>query len=322
MIFWLLPSVFSEQHHHQLDALRINALNNHAFLKFDIEDVIVSSWTTNRNTSDWEELYRCWISDATKFRQTNIVKVCGDITAPIFNVDIPIITIDDAVQLITMPTFLNLENSTNDLNFIKCVVDRYTRDEISKKTAQMRIVSGTGGLGEVTKAIRQHQNPLVLQFKMFLMTDSDCKQLNVPQDAVIIVRNLCVEKKVTHHILERRMIENYFPLSFLYEDKLSPLREESDIYKKVQAFNSLNQEQRYCFHLKKGLKNTNVVASVYERLSDETSDILTDGFPRLAEKYGDEDNQNNIHNLMHSISENNELKILAQKVKNHLRTPV
>lgn len=320
MIFWLMPSVFVDKYQQQLDIIRINALNNHAFVKFDIEDVNISSWTTRKNASDWEELYRCWISDATKFRQTNIVKVCGNITAPSFDDDIPLITLEDAAQLITMPIFLNLENSTNDLNFIKCVVDRYTRSEISKKINLMRIVPGTGGLGEVTKTLIQQTNELILQFKMFVMTDSDRIKIDEPQAPVMRVKALCLEKNVTHHILERRMIENYYPLSLIYENTPSPVG--TDIYNKIQAFDSLNREQRYCFHLKTGLKGVRDPNSIYAGIPEEILALLDQGFFKIAERYGQEENQDKIHNLMHNFSENSELKILANKMKNHLRTPV
>lgn len=322
MIFWLLPSVFSAQHQRQLDTLRINAINNLAFLKFDIEDATISEWTTNNNSSDWEELYRCWISDATKFPQTNIVKVCGDIMAPQFNDDISCITVNDAVQLITAPTILNLENANNDLNFLKCVVDNYTRKEITKKIENSKIVATGGGIGEVYNRLKESNNPLFLKFKMLLITDSDCKNLNTPQNDVIRIEAMCIDKKVNHHILERRMIENYFPLELLYKDIPLQNREDVAIYKKVNAFNTLTKEQRYCFHMKKGLIDTNAHSDIYINLDEGILAKLSQAFPDIANKYGQENDQENIHKLMHNFNENIEVKSLAKKVKNHLRTPV
>lgn len=322
MILWLLPSVFNASNSAALDTFRVNAINNKAFLKFDIEDESVAAWTCVNNKAEWEEIYRCWISDATKFKQTNIAKVCSSLSSSNFSEEIPILSLSDAINVISMPCLLTMENANNDVNFLKCVVDKNTRDEISRKIDNNQIIALGGGIGEVKKKLRNSDNPLVLRFKMFVVVDSDCKRLNELHPEVIAVENLCQEKFVSYHVLQRRMIENYFPLELLYQSIPFPARVNTQIYKMVQAFKALNQEQRYCLHLKVGLRDTSAHSTIYANLSASDSQLLNSGFTNLAEKYDETQMQEKIHYLMHQDIEGDEVQNLAIKVKNYLRTPV
>lgn len=322
MILWLLPNAFDEVHKQYLDTLRTNAINNKAFLKFDIEHPAVSQWTSKNNRSDWEEIYRCWISDATKFRQTNIAQVSGSISISNLELNIPILSLLDAARLITMPCFLNFENAYNDVQFIQCVVDKSTRKQISDKVHNAEIVTKGGGIGEVKNELRRQQNPLILRFKMFVLTDSDCKSLDCPEQNAVDVANICVEKRVTYHTLRRRMIENYFPLDLLYEGTPKENLENDINYKKVRAFNALNLEQRFCMHLKKGLKREGLHSNIYDDVQPETRLLLEQGFSGIGDWFSRDNKQPIIHKLMHDEIECREVNSLAFKIKNYIRTPV
>jgi hypothetical protein len=322
MIFWLLPSVFQQKFEDHLDTFRVGALRNLAFLKFDLENTQVATWCANDKRASWEEIFRCWISDATKFRQTNIVKVCGDITESDWESITPCITAEEAAKLVLMPSFLILENQFNDLNFIKCIVDKYTRQLIEDKITQAAIVATTGGIGEVKKKLLSCNDNLRLKCKMFVMIDSDCKNLHQAQQEAIDVKQLCEEKGISYHVLIRRMIENYYPLELLYSDIPVQIRENVDIYNKVNAFNLLNDEQRYCLHMKRGLKDVDAHSNIYQGINANVSSLLLDGFGNIASKYGEVLKQEKIHYAMHSSFDSNEIKELAQNIKNHLRTPV
>ena len=321
MIIWLLPNVFKEVNRHHLDTLRINAINNKAFLKFDIEDSEISSWTSQNNKSDWEEIYRCWISDATKFKQTNIAKVSGDIVNSDFNSDIPILSLSDASTLISMPCFLTFENAHNDVEFIKCIVDRAARTLIDIKIDKAEIVTKGGGIGEVKNELRRQDNPLILRFKMFVLTDSDCRTLDNPDREALNIVSLCNERRVIHHTLRRRMIENYFPLELLYRNTPKERLPDTDVFKKVKAFKTLSLEQRFCMHLKTGLERDDLHANIYDDLETETKNLLLQGFKGLGEKFSDRDLQPLIHGLIHSEKECDEVNNLACKVKEYIRTP-
>lgn len=321
MILWLLPDAFDERQRQYLDTLRTNAINNKAFLKFDIENPAVSRWTTQNNSSDWEEIYRCWISDATKFKQTNIAQVSGSVTNSNLDSDIPILSLEDAARLITIPLFLNFENAYNDVQFIKCVVDKSTRKQVVEKIHNAEIVTKGGGIGEVKNELRRQTNSLILRFKMFVLTDSDCKSLDTPAADAIDVAEICAAKKVAFHTLRRRMIENYFPLELLYESTPTESLDNDINYKKVRAFYSLNTEQRYCMHLKKGLNRTDLHSNIYDDLQDETKQLLGDGFRGIGDWYSRENKQYVIHKLMHRNIECREVINLAAKIKNYIRTP-
>ena len=321
MILWLLSDAFDERHRQHLDTLRTNAINNKAFLKFDIEDPAVSQWTAQNNSSDWEEIYRCWISDATKFKQTNIAQVSGSVTNSNLDANIPVLTIEDAARLITMPLFLNFENAYNAVQFIKCVVDKSTRKQVFNKVHNAEIVTKGGGIGEVKNELRRQTNPLILRFKMFVLTDSDCKSLDTPAPDAIDVAEICTENKVEFHTLRRRMIENYFPLELLYESTPKESLDNDINYKKVQAFYSLNTEQRFCLHLKKGLNRADLHSNIYDDLQDETKQLLRDGFRGIGDWFSRENKQSVIHKLMHQKIECREVSDLANKIKNYIRTP-
>jgi hypothetical protein len=321
MILWLLPDVFNEVNKHYLETLRINAINNKAFLKFDIEDPKISNWTSQNNKADWEEIFRCWISDATKFKQTNIAKVSGRIVNSNLNLNVPMLTLSDASALISMPCFLTFENAHNDVEFIKCVVDKSARGLITKKIHDAEIVTKGGGIGEVKNEIRNQQNPLILRFKMFVLTDSDCQCLDSPDKEAVDVANLCIERGITYHTLRRRMIENYLPLELLYKNTPTENRENDINFRKVLAFNSLSLEQRFCMHLKKGLVKTHLHSNIYDDIEPEINELLAEGFSRLGDWFSKKELQQLIHQLVYKDQECDELHILACKIKNYLRTP-
>ena len=133
MILWLASNLFKDENSRYLDTLRLNALNNKVFLKFDIEDPNILRWIATNNKSDWEEIYRCWISDATKFKQTNIAKVDNDIAISDLHSEIPTLTLQDGAAVSSMPLFLVFENAHNDVEFMKCIVDKTTRAQICRK---------------------------------------------------------------------------------------------------------------------------------------------------------------------------------------------
>lgn len=321
MILWLAPNLFQDDNSHYLDTLRLNALNNKVFLKFDIEDPKILRWIAIHNKSDWEEIYRCWISDATKFKQTNIAKIDNDIAVSNLQSEIPILTLPDGAVVSSMPLFLVFENAHNDVEFIKCVVDKATRTQICKKLDLAEIVTKGGGLGEVKNYIVRQTNPLISKFKTFILTDSDCKKIDVLASEAEKVKDLCLAQNISHHVLRRRMIENYLPLQILYKDIPDSVLETKAVYNKVRAYYSLSVEQRFCMNLKNGLNDINAHSNIYENLDATVKSQLMDGFGGLSKWFEKVGFQQLIHDLIHNDSDCDEVGQLAIKFKNYIRTP-
>ncbi|NKX31799.1 hypothetical protein HGG63_08655 [Alteromonadaceae bacterium A_SAG1] len=321
MILWLASNLFKDENSRYLDTLRLNALNNKVFLKFDIEDPNILRWIATNNKSDWEEIYRCWISDATKFKQTNIAKVDNDIAISDLHSEIPTLTLQDGAAVSSMPLFLVFENAHNDVEFMKCIVDKTTRAQICRKLNLAEIVTKGGGLGEVKNYIQRQTNPLISKFKTFILTDSDCKNIDVLAPEAEKIRVMCSAQNIMHHVLRRRMIENYLPLKILYEHIPEALRETQPIYNKVQAYYSLSVEQRFCMNLKNGLNDMNGHSNIYENLDTKVKDQLMTGFGALSKWFEKDSFQQLIHDLVHGESDCDEVSQLAIKFKNYIRTP-
>jgi hypothetical protein len=151
---------------------------------------------------------------------------------------------DNAYRIITKPSYVIVESSDSDWNFIKGIVEKY-KDFGSRKSIYQLIKESldidyllpdhAGGIGDIKKKIehlksRSYQD--IHEYKLIAIFDSDrenadninksnaklIKYLKNIDKATILNKNDIVHNKgdiIIWHMLHKKTIENYLPLSVI-----------------------------------------------------------------------------------------------------------
>jgi hypothetical protein len=324
MFFILEKELFKDSNKASLMLILYLGIHNKAFIQFDGDDSDIKEWQTNNDLPSWDEVYRCWLSDSTRFRQVNRVIVRESQIASDWTNDVcPIISLSDACNLISKNFELWLENERNDGSFIRCIISQETRDLFDSMTdcGQLRL-NGLGGIGEMKVVLRGNPQLFGFRNKIFLICDSDAASPNQRDDNAEEIVNICQQHKIHHHCLERRSIENYVPINYLAQMMSPQDLLNSNLGKMYQAFIDLNTSQQNFFHMKTGFNNTSCSgSSIYDSLGPEVRSLLQNGFgSSLADTFSNHD-INDIHNQIHS-SNDEELENITSKINNYMRVPV
>lgn len=324
MIFYLEKELFIDTNRNGLLLLLFSGINNLAFIEFDDEDETTIAWQKNNEIKGWDEVFRCWISDATKFQQKNRVIVReSQLVSDWLGGDTPVITLTDACNLISKNFELWLENERNDGSFIRCVIDDDVRQRFDHLKSCGRLkLNGLGGIGEMKVVLRDDPTVFGFRNKIFVICDSDAAKPSIRDENAEEIVAICIDHKIWHHCLERRAIENYVPIKYL-ADKMPPKeRINSSKGKKFDAFLSMDRNQKNHFHMKNGFKNPGCLGSgLYDSLTGEVEKLLEDGFgDKLAEIFSTEDTRD-IHEKLHCDGDA-ELQCLLTKINNYMRVPV
>ncbi|WP_136806826.1 hypothetical protein [Desulfosediminicola flagellatus] len=324
MVIYLEKELFKDSNRDDLLLILHLGIKNQTFIQFDDDDEDVKNWQENNNPEGWDEVFRCWISDATKFQQMNKAIVREELLeSDWLSGEFPIITLTDAYYLIIKSFELWLENERNDGSFIRCVIDDDVRDRFDQLRSRGRLkLNGLGGIGEMKAVLRLEPKEFGFRNKIFVICDSDAANPSIRDENAEEIVAICNDNKIWHHCLERRAIENYVPINYL-ADKMNPLqRTNSDLGKKYDAFLSLNINQKNHFHMKNGFKNLGCLNSgLYDSLADDVKTLLEGGFgDKLSEVFSDEDPEI-IHNHIHGDGDP-ELNSIFTKINHFMRVPV
>jgi len=324
MLCILEKELFKDSNESLLMLILYLGANNRAFIQFDDDDLDVKEWQRNNNQSAWDEVHRCWLSDATRFRQENKVIVRESLEVSNWNNDIcPIITLLDASNLILKNFEIWLENERNDGSFIRCVLSQEVRGlfDIMVNCGHLRL-NGLGGIGEMKAVLRQSFQSFGFRNKIFLICDSDAASPDERDDNAEEIVNICQNNKIHHHCLNRRAIENYVPINYLAEQMPPQELLHSTLGKKYQAFMNFNTHQQHFFHMKTGFKNPSCSgSSLYAPLDNEVKEILGDGFgSKLADVFSTLE-IDDLHTQLH-LNNDDELVEITSKINNYMRVPV
>lgn len=322
MILQLDSSVFDQRYSSDLRIFSALGLDNRGYFDFSIEDLKRCEALSTESLQEWELLNELYTRDSASFEMTNMVRVVGEEVAKDFDNSPPIISIKDAKKLLTTPFQIWLENGRNDKNFLMCALEKNIRKRLEEQIDEGKLrFDGKGGIGELKKNLLESVDSLTARVKVLVIIDSDCDSPFTPNDEPQRVINICEEKGIDKHCLQRRMIENYIPFNYVIRQE-EQVNNESNVVKKWRAYRKFNRNQRYCFHLKRGFTYQHYEPNLYDDVSPEDRRVLQRGMgDSSAQIFADSTKYDVIHREMKAHDETSELDTLVQKVHKFTRLP-
>lgn len=328
MVFDLDESIFVDRNHAGLMLLLYSAIDNAAYLKFDLDSKRINSWIAANNSDDWQIAHSNYICDCATYKLVNEVKVTSKITTSNWVVKVPEITLDDAKKLIAMPFQIWLENGINDGRFLRLALSRSNSLLLKKLENEQRVEPKTlGGISEMKKNLNKKATSLGYRNKRFVFCDSDAPRKGSLQPEARKIVDTCVANSIPHHCLERRSIENYLPVDYLISKIHPNVRAKSSDCIKYNAFKKLTEEQQHHYHMKVGIMDFPLSQSgLYDSVMDT---ILCEGdlWEGFSSKYADKFLQNEnewgkIRKIMREQDSSRELSDFESKLLEHIRLPV
>ena len=189
------------------------------------------------------------------------------------------VTLNDAFSLIDQSIKLALENSRNDLLFLKTLLPEKYRDRIDLLISKGHIEVLGGGIGELKKILELRGSEKGFRLLSWTMFDSDAPQPGAVEKATQEIIDVCEQKALTYHCLKKRAIENYINEDIYRLTHRGPLNE------RAKAVYSMNEDQISHLNMKDGLSAAEKASELYNSLPPETLAELTQGFgKRFANK--------------------------------------
>ncbi|MGR5558961.1 hypothetical protein ACQKQC_22065 [Vibrio fortis] len=331
MKFILDSTLFKNKNRTNLLSLLYNALRDRAYIEFDVEDKNVLAWISRNDLEHWTIAYDTYVSDAANFHLNNCVYVNEDIFESDWSTDIPTVTLDDACNLITCPLLIWVENSRNDGDFFRLFLSPESRRHLDHliKRGMVKFES-KGGIGEMKAVLNENPTELGYRNKRFVVYDSDAPYPNCLQTDAQAIKDKCEQYGIRHHHWLRRSIENYLPVQYLIDNIHINARQNSSDFKKYKAFLSMNKEQQFHFHMKRGIYDSTCYSShlfqgeaITKILSTED---LWEGFTgKFANKFLNKINQKDSTKIRELMIENdniNELSSIEYTLLQYIRVPV
>ncbi len=208
-----------------------------------------------------------------------------------------IFNIREAIDYVTSPVYVYVENIQNDGYFLNCIIKHFGSTRMKKALEKHKILpQHLGGCGS-TKAIfsRKEQDfeNKIKFFRYYVIWDSDKEFLadeNHKYDRAI---NDLTRWKIKHHILDKREPENYLP-----DDAIQELCGTNNGW--FNAFQHLTDEQKDFYDMQCGFKIKNKFRSSYTSTSGQDPDkmVFCEACDRNSMKEG-------IKNLYSTISDDN-----------------
>ncbi len=157
---------------------------------------------------------------------------------------------DEAKRCLDEPLHVFVENAGSDGAFIEAMIHAFGRRELTDAhTEGWWKIEHSGGFGEVEKRVEDVRSRITGIARLFVLTDSDSHYPDHETATVRKIERYCISNDIPFHILEKRTIENYLPVSVLNHVP----RQHRKTY---QAFLHLTQKQRDYYDMKNGFDET------------------------------------------------------------------
>lgn len=189
------------------------------------------------------------------------------------------VTLDDALTIIDQSIKLALENSRNDLSFIKTLLPEKHREKIDVLIHKGHLEVLGGGIGELKKILELRGDERAFKLLSWTMFDSDATQPGEVMKATQEIIDVCEQKALVYHCLKKRAIENYI------DQDIYQLTHEGPLNDRAKAVYAMNEDQIAYFDMKSGLSAADKLSALYKDLPPETLVELEQGFgKRFASK--------------------------------------
>jgi hypothetical protein len=192
-------------------------------------------------------------------------------------------------SILNEPLYIIVENENSDRVFIETLCKAYNRKDLAKAISEGWIFfDSEGGSGAIIRKINKHlEKPY--RSRLLVVTDSD-KEYPEDKNGVGNIENKCQENEINYVILYKRAIENYIPTEALFSLP-------QHLHHIIEAYKSLNDDQKDFFHMKKGFNGKGKLPPKQEILfnninsKDKLFNALRNGFT------GNGYNPNNLYEL-------------------------
>lgn len=152
------------------------------------------------------------------------------------------ISIDEAIGMISIPFKIYVENARNDKNFVNFFCKSENKNKFLEycENNEIEFVNG-GGITELEKIITDTN---INESYSFFIFDKDSLPFTGASSQSSKIKALCEEKKLHHHQLKRRCIENYLPKKSLTNlIELRSGRKKTIFRNQVNAFLKIECDQ-------------------------------------------------------------------------------
>ena len=144
-----------------------------------------------------------------------------------------------------------VENRHNDGAFLRSVAPSSVREELREALDNRWIEIEHGGGADMKTRIRTAT--LEEAMRLWVLSDSDAREPDRPSSFQQALCQLCADQGVSHHLLQRRAIENYLPIQALNDWTFSCIRSSQEARRnKVKTFARLQPAQRHYYNMTKG----------------------------------------------------------------------
>jgi hypothetical protein len=195
----------------------------------------------------------------------------------------PTATLADGVDVLSRPQKVLLENNVRDRSFLLALANEAQRNFLRQKEKFRHLeFEHGGGLSSMQEHVENSKHPST-PLLLSTIFDSDSLRPNEPSDQSQSLAAICRRRRVEHHLLQRRAIENYLPLealrSWAYGSRDRKRRET------FQAFLRLTDDQQYHYNMKAGFhgdaaREGKSAGDLYVNLPDKDRAMLQHGFGR------------------------------------------
>ncbi|UUF15196.1 MULTISPECIES: hypothetical protein [Flavobacterium] len=192
----------------------------------------------------------------------------------------------DAYILLQNNSIIFVENATSDGLFLKSIINNFTECDSIKNGLKKRWIGlkGVGGKNEFIKEInnelrkfRYEALPSEKYLRAIVIIDSDKKYPSESlSDIHTSIIDYCDEKKIKHHVLEKREIENYLPVQVFADFPHN--------HQIVSSYLNLNNIQQSFYDFEKGFDGKKIstldinIQNLYTGLSEVDEQHLRVGF--------------------------------------------
>lgn len=182
------------------------------------------------------------------------------------------ITLSDAFVLIDQSVKLALENSRNDLFFLKTLLPEKHRNKIDKLLNRGHLEVLSGGIGELKKILELRGDDKAFKLLSWTMFDSDSTRPGEVVRTTQEIIDVCEQKALVYHCLRKRAIENYI------DQDIYKLTHKGPLNDRAKAVYSLSEDQISYFNMKTGLSAADKASELYKDLPPEILAVLEQGF--------------------------------------------
>lgn len=213
----------------------------------------------------------------------------ADLATPDWNTTPPRLPLPYALRLLQRPLSLLVENRHNDGAFLQAVIPTPWREHLLRSLEKGWIDFDHGGGTDMKTRVRTAKFEEAL--RLWALFDSDAREPGKPSPSSEELRHACVLRRIPHHRLSRRAIENYLPVKALEAwVHISPRNSREGRRRSVAGFASMQPEQRHHYHMKKGFEadRKSGVPDLFDSHSNR---------PELQRGFGDE-----ITSLFHQLN--------------------